>query len=76
MYDIIIPNKFHQQCDPNKFRTEETEVSFNTIHNTLVSDKYPKQKLNYPTPSNIKANVIQSNFTPKKYLYRIYEKIK
>ena len=42
MYDIIISIIFQQQCDPNQFNIEETEVSFSSTHNNLVNDKQRK----------------------------------
>ena len=42
MCNIIISSIFHQQCDPNQFSLEETEVSFSSIHNKLVNYKYPE----------------------------------
>ena len=36
MYNTIVPNIFHGQCEPTQFSTEETEVSFSSIHNKLA----------------------------------------
>ena len=60
MYNTIVPNIFHGQCEPTQFSTEETEVSFSSIHNKLAITNIQSQKLNYPTPSSAVTREKQS----------------
>ena len=45
MYNTIVPNIFHGQCEPTQFSTEETEVSFSSIHNKLAVTNIQSQNL-------------------------------